>query len=59
MEADDLAKDADAGPDDPPEFAEWLTILHASPRASDQWEDTCTRSQDAAHAGKSPVTCFY
>ena len=40
MEADDLAKDADAGPDDPPEFAEWLTAPRASPRASDQWEDT-------------------
>jgi len=44
-EADDLAKDADAGPDDPPEFAEWLTTLRASPRASDQWRTRCTRSQ--------------
>jgi hypothetical protein len=39
--AEELAKDAAAGADDPPEFAGWLEILRDEARKGfDEWEDT-------------------
>jgi hypothetical protein len=38
--AEELAKDAAAGADDPPEFAGWLKTLREAREGSNAWEDT-------------------